>query len=169
MSRNAGFVSTKQASKNLRRFQLRSTPIVMNNSAPSNLVTPIGFSPSGARLIVDSLVIYNYTTINDIAMGTLKVGTAAANGTLTDDTILSLDTAAFNAIKRNTPLHHRTTYQSGSLSAALKATVGHPYELGYPIVPANFSIVATVTAMATSGTGSIVIAVFGWEADDEND
>lgn len=169
MSRTAGHVTPKQAAKNLRRFQFRSTPIVMNNGATSNLVTPIGFSPTGARLIIDSIVIYNYTAVSNHALGTLKIGTADEAGTLDDDSLLSVTNAVFDTIKKNTAIHHRTTYQAADMLSTLKVTVGHPYELNRPIVPVASTIVATATGMGTGGTGSIVVGVFGWEADDEND
>lgn len=162
-----GTVTTKHASKNLRRFQFRSTPIVLNNGAASNLVTPIGFSSATSRLIVDQIFIYNYTAINNNAMGTLKIGTASAAGTLDDDSLLSLNSAVLTALKTNTAIHHRSTYQAESMLSTLKATAGHPYLLGRPVVPAGYSIVATATQMNTNGTGSIVVGIFGWEADDE--
>lgn len=166
-----GYVTPAMLSKSARYFQIRSTPIVMDNGATANLVTPIGFAPRSSRIAITGGFIYNYTAISNHAMGTIKIGTAIAAGTLDDDSLLSLTNTQLNtsgdyAIQA-TAIHKRTRIPISAFASTLKSTKGPVIELGYPIVPAENSIVATVTGMASSGTGSVILGLFGWVLNDE--
>ena len=173
MARAGGIVDNRMASVNLRRKTYRTPITVLTAAAPTNLVVSPYTAPLGARFILDSFCIVNTLTINDVGMGTLKVGHALTAGTLDDDSIISLTNTNLNTggtfIMQNTAIWKRLNVPSTSFLTTLKTgEIKHPIGNGKAILPRGASLIVTWTAMASTGTGAAQLIFYGWEYDDEN-
>lgn len=161
MARASGWVGPNMAARNLRRKQNVLGPISVANGA-TVLVHPLLAAPQNSRVVIYDIEYVNATAISNHTAGTIVIGTATAAGTLTANNVL----AATN-ITANTAQYLKTRLTS-SFASTLKYSGNNPALTNCVIIPKDNSLVATLTAMGASGTGSISIIVHYSELEDES-
>lgn len=161
MARASGWVGPNMTARNVKRRQVVSKPISVANGV-TELVFPLLAAPQNSRVVIYDVEYVNATAISNHTAGTLVLGTATAAGTLTANNVL-----ASTAITANTAQYIKTRLTS-SLASTLKYSGNNPSYTNCVVIPKDNTLVATFTAMASSGTGSVSLIVSYSEMEDES-